>query len=121
MESSNSEFDQKPAVHEHQPRLNEVAQKFLADLDEERQRLSAEFPLCALLIDEGMEHLSFESFPAINLFDYLLAVDRVYCTGRIPGREFYADVYKQKPMKITQKVFVPVKQYPKVIQHQLEN
>lgn len=41
-------------------------------------------------------------------------MDRVYCTGRIPGREFYADVYKQKPMKITQKVFVPVKQYPKV-------
>ncbi|XP_001361645.2 KH domain-containing, RNA-binding, signal transduction-associated protein 2 isoform X1 [Drosophila miranda] len=86
-------FIEKPPVHDHQPRLNEVAQKFLADLDEERQRLSAEFPLCALLIDE--------------------AVDRVYCTGRIPGKEFYADVYKQKPMKITQKVFVPVKQYPK--------
>lgn len=121
MESSNSEFDQKPAVHEHQPRLNEVAQKFLADLDEERQRLSAEFPLCALLIDEGMRHFLLNPFWAINFFDYLLAVDRVYCTGRIPGREFYADVYKQKPMKITQKVFVPVKQYPKVIQHQLED
>ncbi|XP_017078858.1 KH domain-containing, RNA-binding, signal transduction-associated protein 2 [Drosophila eugracilis] len=88
-----TEFTEKPVTHDHQPRLNEVAQKFLADLDEERQRLAAEFPLCALLIDE--------------------AVDRVYCTGRIPGKEFYADVYKQKPMKITQKVFVPVKQYPK--------
>ena len=43
------------------------------------------------------------------------AVQRVYSTGRIPGREFYADVYKQKPMKLSQKVFVPVKQYPKVI------
>lgn len=53
MDSSSSEFNEKPAPHEHQPRLNEVAQKFLADLDEERQRLSAEFPLCALLIDEG--------------------------------------------------------------------
>ncbi|KAL7735104.1 hypothetical protein ACLKA6_001972 [Drosophila palustris] len=62
MDASNSQFDEKPAPHEHQPRLNEVAQKFLADLDEERQRLSAEFPLCALLIDE--------------------AVDRVYCTFR---------------------------------------
>ncbi|KAH8257847.1 hypothetical protein KR038_001792 [Drosophila bunnanda] len=89
-----AEFTEKPVTNDHQPRLNEVAQKFLADLDQERQRLSAEFPLCALLIDE--------------------AVDRVYCTGRIPGKEFYADVYKQKPMKITQKVFVPVKQYPKV-------
>lgn len=77
----------------HQPRLNEVAQKFLADLDEERQRLGEEFPLCLMLIDE--------------------AFDRVYSTGRIPGKEYYADVYKQKPMKITQKVFIPVKQYPK--------
>ncbi|ALC40516.1 qkr58E-3, partial [Drosophila busckii] len=93
VESPGSEFSDNKPIHEHQPRLNEVAQKFLADLDEERGRLAAEFPLCALLIDE--------------------AVDRVYCTGRIPGREFYADVYKQKPMKITQKVFVPVKQYPK--------
>ncbi|KMY95810.1 protein held out wings [Drosophila simulans] len=77
----------------HLPRVNEVAQKFLADLDEERKRLSAEFPLCALLIDE--------------------AVDRVYSTGHIPGKERFADVYQQKPMKITQKVFVPVNQFPK--------
>ncbi|KAH8390106.1 hypothetical protein KR200_007178 [Drosophila serrata] len=83
---------EKPAFHEHQPRLNDVAQEFLADVDKERQRLSAEFPLCAMLIDE--------------------AVARVYSTGRIPGKEFYADVYQQRPLKITQKVFVPVKQHP---------
>ncbi|XP_033152488.1 uncharacterized protein LOC117135984 isoform X1 [Drosophila mauritiana] len=77
----------------HLPRVNEVVQKFLADLDEERKRLSAEFPLCALLIDE--------------------AVDRVYGTGHIPGKERFSDVYQQKPMKITQKVFVPVNQFPK--------
>eukprot|EP00099_Drosophila_melanogaster_P020244 NP_611681.1 uncharacterized protein Dmel_CG3927 [Drosophila melanogaster] len=77
----------------YQPRLNEVAQKFLADLDAERKRLSAEFPLCALLIDES--------------------VDRVYSTGRIPGKEPFADVYQQKPMKIIQKVFVPVNKFPK--------
>ncbi|EDW56684.1 KH domain-containing, RNA-binding, signal transduction-associated protein 2 [Drosophila sechellia] len=85
--------EQPPTTHDYQPRLNKVAQKFLADLDEERQRLSAEFPLCALLIDEARDH--------------------VYGTGRIPGKELYADVYHQKPMKIIQKVFVPVKQYPK--------
>lgn len=68
MESSNSEFDQKPAVHEHQPRLNEVAQKFLADLDEERQRLSAEFPLCALLIDEGKGHFLLNPFHLFIFF-----------------------------------------------------
>jgi len=43
----------QPPSHDHQPRLNEVAQKFLADLAEESQWLSAEFPLCALLIAEG--------------------------------------------------------------------
>ncbi|XP_011185599.1 KH domain-containing, RNA-binding, signal transduction-associated protein 3 isoform X2 [Zeugodacus cucurbitae] len=75
------------------PRINNYAHKFLADLDEERERLGAEFPLCALLIDEAFE--------------------RVYSTGRIPGREYYADVYQQKPIKVTQKVFVPVKQFPK--------
>jgi len=108
-----SEFAEKPATHDHQPRLNEVAQKFLADLDEERQRLSAEFPLCALLIDEGKINMAIQRSQNGNSL-HIAAVDRVYCTGRIPGKEFYADVYKQKPMKITQKVFVPVKQYPKV-------
>ncbi|XP_020714354.1 KH domain-containing, RNA-binding, signal transduction-associated protein 3 isoform X2 [Ceratitis capitata] len=75
------------------PRINGVAQKFLADLNEERERLGNDFPLCLQVIDD--------------------AVERVYMTGRIPGTEYLADVYKQKPMKITQKVFVPVKQYPK--------
>ncbi|XP_054730245.1 KH domain-containing, RNA-binding, signal transduction-associated protein 3-like isoform X1 [Anastrepha obliqua] len=75
------------------PRINEFAQKFLADLSEERERLGSEFPLCAQLIDEAFE--------------------RVYTTGRIPGTEYLADVYKQKPMKVTQRVFVPIKQYPK--------
>ncbi|KAH8282024.1 hypothetical protein KR054_004935 [Drosophila jambulina] len=85
-----AEVTEAPATHDHQPRPYEVAQKFLADLDEEHQRLSTEFPLCALLIDQ--------------------AVNRVNSTGRIPGKELYADVYKQKPMKISQKVFVPIKQ-----------
>ncbi|XP_067637715.1 KH domain-containing, RNA-binding, signal transduction-associated protein 3-like isoform X1 [Eurosta solidaginis] len=75
------------------PRINGVAQKFLADLMEERERLSSEFPLCALLIDDAFE--------------------RVYTTGRIPGTEFLADVNRQKSIKVMQKVFVPTKQYPK--------
>lgn len=77
----------------YQPKVNEVAQNFLADLEKERSRLTEDFPLCAMLIEE--------------------AFDRVYSTGRIPGREFYADVLQQRPMKLTQKIFVPVKQYPK--------
>uniref|UniRef100_A0A1A9W3P4 K Homology domain-containing protein n=1 Tax=Glossina brevipalpis TaxID=37001 RepID=A0A1A9W3P4_9MUSC len=90
---SQEEFEEKNFTEGYQPKINEVAQNFLADLDKERSRLAADFPICALLIEE--------------------AFDRVYSTGRIPGKEFYADVYKQKPMKLTQKVFVPIKQYPK--------
>uniref|UniRef100_W8BEA9 KH domain-containing, RNA-binding, signal transduction-associated protein 2 n=1 Tax=Ceratitis capitata TaxID=7213 RepID=W8BEA9_CERCA len=75
------------------PRINNFAQKFLDELNEERGRLSSEFPICALLIEE--------------------AIERVCTTGRIPGKEYYADVYKQKPIKLAQKVFVPIKQYPK--------
>lgn len=35
------------------PRINEINQKFINDLLEEKERLGEEFPLCALLIDEG--------------------------------------------------------------------
>lgn len=38
----------------YQPKINEVAQNFLADLEKERSRLAEDFPLCSLLIDEGM-------------------------------------------------------------------
>ena len=38
----------------YQPKINEVAQNFLADLKKERSRLSEDFPLCSLLIDEGV-------------------------------------------------------------------
>ncbi|KAL9912516.1 KH domain-containing, RNA-binding, signal transduction-associated protein 3-like isoform 1-T1 [Glossina fuscipes fuscipes] len=93
MSEEEYEEPEKNITEGYQPKVNEIAQNFLADLDKERSRLSEDFPLCALLIEE--------------------AFDRVYSTGRIPGKEFYADVYKQRPMKITQKVFVPIKKYPK--------
>lgn len=96
------------------PRINNFAQKFLADLDEERERLGVEFPLCALLIDEGNFFETVLTYYIENYFLNTLAFERVYSTGRIPGREYYADVYQQKPIKVTQKVFVPVKQFPKV-------
>lgn len=35
------------------PKINEVSQKFLEDLEEERERLPEDFPLCALLVKEG--------------------------------------------------------------------
>ncbi|XP_055905861.1 KH domain-containing, RNA-binding, signal transduction-associated protein 3-like isoform X2 [Eupeodes corollae] len=75
------------------PRLNEISNKFIADCILEKELLGERFPLAAMLIDE--------------------AIDKVLTTGRVPGREMYADVFKQKPMKVSQKVFVPTKQFPK--------
>ncbi|XP_055906706.1 KH domain-containing, RNA-binding, signal transduction-associated protein 3-like [Eupeodes corollae] len=76
----------------HPPRLNEMSKKFIADCIAEKERLSNDFPVAAMLINE--------------------AIDRVHATGRIPGREMHADVFKQKLIKVTQKVFVPTKQFP---------
>lgn len=52
----------------------------------------------------------------INAINYIItftAIDRIYATGRIPGKEFKADVFQQKPIKLSQSVFLPIKQYPK--------
>ncbi|XP_055857156.1 KH domain-containing, RNA-binding, signal transduction-associated protein 3-like isoform X2 [Episyrphus balteatus] len=76
----------------HPPRMNDVAKKFIADCIAEKERLPEDFPIAAMLIDE--------------------AIDRVHSTGRVPGRELHADVFKQKLTKVTQKVFVPTKQFP---------
>ncbi|XP_030385786.1 KH domain-containing, RNA-binding, signal transduction-associated protein 3-like [Scaptodrosophila lebanonensis] len=89
MDNKIGELLENPAP---QSRFKEAAKRFLDDLEEERQRLLADFPLCASLIDE--------------------AVDRIKMTGRIPGQEVHADVYNQRPMKIIQKVFIPSKQFP---------
>ncbi|XP_061396527.1 KH domain-containing, RNA-binding, signal transduction-associated protein 3-like [Musca vetustissima] len=75
------------------PKINQVAQNYIDELLKEEKRLPKNFPLVADLIR--------------------YAIDRVYSTGRIPGKEFKADVYEQKPIKITQDVYIPVKEYPK--------
>ncbi|XP_061396537.1 KH domain-containing, RNA-binding, signal transduction-associated protein 3-like [Musca vetustissima] len=75
------------------PKINDVAQKYIDDLLAEKSRLPKEFTLCAQVIDD--------------------AIDRIYATGRIPGKELQADVYKQLPIKVTQNVHIPVKQFPK--------
>lgn len=36
--------------------------------------------------------------------------------GRIPPREQkYADIYREKPLRVSQKVLVPIREHPKVI------
>ncbi|XP_073845265.1 KH domain-containing, RNA-binding, signal transduction-associated protein 2-like [Musca autumnalis] len=75
------------------PKINQYAQEYIEALKKEEERLPKDFPLCAELIRDAM--------------------DRIYATGRTPGKELKADVYQQKPIKLTQNVYLPVKQYPK--------
>lgn len=75
------------------PKINQFAQNYLNDLKQEQSRLPEEFPLLNDLISD--------------------AVDRLYSTGRIPGKELKADVFQQKPIKLSQNVYLPIKQYPK--------
>ncbi|XP_075168474.1 KH domain-containing, RNA-binding, signal transduction-associated protein 3-like [Haematobia irritans] len=82
-----------PTFETYIPKINEIAQKYVDELLEEKARLPKDFPLCIQVIDD--------------------AIDRIYATGRVPGKELHADVYKQLPIKVSQNVHLPVKQYPK--------
>ncbi|XP_075165308.1 KH domain-containing, RNA-binding, signal transduction-associated protein 2-like [Haematobia irritans] len=76
----------------HCPRVNQVAQEYIDELLKEEARLPKDFPVVAALIKD--------------------TIDRIYLTGRIPGKELKADVFQQKPIKLTQTVYLPIKQYP---------
>ena len=41
----------------YQPKINDIAQNFLTDLEKERSRLAEDFPLLSLLIEEGMLYI----------------------------------------------------------------
>lgn len=42
-------------------------------------------------------------------------IEKVQTTGRIPSREQkYADIYREKPLRVSQKVLVPIREHPKV-------
>lgn len=46
----------------------------------------------------------------------LAEIEKVQSTGRIPSREQkYADIYREKPLRISQRVLVPIREHPKVI------
>ncbi|XP_013119168.1 KH domain-containing, RNA-binding, signal transduction-associated protein 3 [Stomoxys calcitrans] len=77
---------------DHAPKVNQVAQEYIDELLKEEARLPEDYPLCKALIRD--------------------AIDRIYLTGRIPGKELKADVFQQKPIKLSQNVHLPVKQYP---------
>ncbi|KAI5633275.1 KH domain-containing protein [Phthorimaea operculella] len=76
-------------------KLNEKAGEYMRDLLAEKIKLnSAKFPISCKLIDSE--------------------VAKVQTTGRIPPKDHkYLDVYREKPVKVTVKVLVPLKEHPK--------
>lgn len=46
---------------------------------------------------------------------YIVEIEKVQTTGRLPSREQkYADIYREKPLRVSQKVLVPIREHPKV-------
>ncbi|XP_052756237.1 KH domain-containing, RNA-binding, signal transduction-associated protein 2-like isoform X4 [Galleria mellonella] len=76
-------------------KLNEKAGEYMRELLSEKIKLHTQkFPLSIKLIDQE--------------------VTRVQTSGRAPVKDFkYVDVYNEKPVKVTVKVLVPVKEHPK--------
>ncbi|KAM3955934.1 uncharacterized protein ACR2FA_010097 isoform 2-T2 [Aphomia sociella] len=76
-------------------KLNEKAGEYMRELLSEKIKLNTQkFPLSTKLIDQE--------------------VTKVQTTGRAPAKDFkYVDVYREKPVKVTVKVLVPIKEYPK--------
>ncbi|XP_053618095.1 KH domain-containing, RNA-binding, signal transduction-associated protein 2-like isoform X2 [Plodia interpunctella] len=76
-------------------KLNEKAGEYMRELLSEKIKLNTQkFPLSIKLLDGE--------------------VTRVQATGRLPLRDArYLDVYREKPVKVTVKVLVPIKEHPK--------
>lgn len=53
----------------------------------------------------------------IKTFPYFLPeIQKVRESGKIPPRDLkYVDIYREKQIRVTVKVLVPVKEHPKVI------
>ncbi|CAG9792896.1 unnamed protein product [Diatraea saccharalis] len=76
-------------------KLNEKAGEYMRELLSEKIKLNGQkFPVSLKLIDQE--------------------VQKVQASGRIPARDTkYLDVFREKPVKVTVKVLVPVKEHPK--------
>ncbi|ALC41078.1 qkr54B [Drosophila busckii] len=74
--------------------LNEKANEYIRDCMAEKHRMDRKFPIAEKLLEGEIE--------------------KVQSTGRIPSREQkYADIYREKPLRISQRVLVPIREHPK--------
>ncbi|XP_073846200.1 quaking related 54B [Musca autumnalis] len=74
--------------------LNEKANEYVRDCLNEKSRMDRKFPIAEKLLDAEVE--------------------KVQTTGRLPSKEQkYADIYREKPLRVSQKVLVPIREHPK--------
>ncbi|XP_013098023.1 KH domain-containing, RNA-binding, signal transduction-associated protein 2 [Stomoxys calcitrans] len=85
---------QSTSAHDVVPPLNEKTAGYLDEcLQEKKQLDSNKYNVCKKLLDDEIE--------------------RILVSGRIPKPEIYANVYSEKPIRVAQKVWFPIKEYPK--------
>ncbi|XP_064542640.1 KH domain-containing, RNA-binding, signal transduction-associated protein 2 isoform X2 [Drosophila montana] len=100
--SSGGAHNGDSGVHDHHGgpegsanvQLNEKASEYIRDCMAEKNRMDRKFPIAEKLLEGEIE--------------------KVQTTGRIPSREQkYADIYREKPLRISQRVLVPIREHPK--------
>lgn len=75
--------------------LTDVALKYIKDISSEKDELTDKYPIASKLLE--------------------LELVTVSSCGRISSRnENFVDIYRQKPLKLSQKVFLPINDFPKV-------
>ncbi|KAL5291547.1 KHDRBS1.2 family protein [Megaselia abdita] len=78
---------------QNQSQLTDVALKYVKDISQEKDELS-NYPIASKLLE--------------------LELLNVSSSGRISSRnENFVDIYRQKPLKLSQKVFLPINDFPK--------
>lgn len=94
--------------------LNEKANEYIRDCLNEKSRMDRKFPISEKLLDSGK--CAFGSIKnGCNIDIFFLEIEKVQTTGRLPSREQkYADIYREKPLRVSQKVLVPIREHPKV-------
>lgn len=79
--------------HHETPPLNEKTREYLQECLQEQKAIEKKHIISKRLLD--------------------VEIEKVLVSGRIPKSEIYANVYTEKPIRIAQKVFFPIKEYPK--------
>lgn len=96
--------------------LNEKANDYIRDCLNEKSRMDRKFLIAEKLLDTGELQLAICLLSMMILFYFFLSeIEKVQTTGRLPSREQkYADIYREKPLRVSQKVLVPIREHPKV-------